>query len=144
MFGCICPNNSNRRRCDKIFTMVNHNPCVGESSYDARFVKFCLSFSILSLFVCSYVYFHRARNCVIDVRNPHRFSRHLSHARDNFIVNIKTAFAPSRRAQTKRYFLRVNFSRAAPDNRCCRCKLRIHYRFQPLESNVFTHTNGRE
>ncbi|XP_025155019.1 uncharacterized protein LOC105191889 isoform X4 [Harpegnathos saltator] len=28
MFGCICPNNSNRRRCDKIFTTVNHNPCV--------------------------------------------------------------------------------------------------------------------
>ncbi|XP_032664798.1 uncharacterized protein LOC116841223 isoform X1 [Odontomachus brunneus] len=28
MFGCICPNNSNRRRCDKIFSAVNHNPCV--------------------------------------------------------------------------------------------------------------------
>ncbi|XP_049807107.1 uncharacterized protein LOC126249498 [Schistocerca nitens] len=28
MFGCICPNNHMKRRCDRIFTMVNHNPCV--------------------------------------------------------------------------------------------------------------------
>ncbi|XP_072750789.1 uncharacterized protein Gfrl isoform X4 [Anoplolepis gracilipes] len=28
MFGCICPNNHIKRRCDKIFVMVNHNPCV--------------------------------------------------------------------------------------------------------------------
>lgn len=30
MFGCICPNNHMKRRCDRIFTMVNHNPCVGK------------------------------------------------------------------------------------------------------------------
>lgn len=31
MFGCICPNNHMKRRCDKIFSVVNHNPCVGKS-----------------------------------------------------------------------------------------------------------------
>ncbi|KAJ8916268.1 hypothetical protein NQ315_016408 [Exocentrus adspersus] len=30
MFGCICPNNHMKKRCDRIFSMVNHNPCVGE------------------------------------------------------------------------------------------------------------------
>lgn len=30
MFGCICPNNHIKRRCDRIFSMVNHNPCVGK------------------------------------------------------------------------------------------------------------------
>ncbi|XP_044765670.1 uncharacterized protein LOC123321927 isoform X1 [Coccinella septempunctata] len=28
MFGCICPNNHMKKRCDRIFSMVNHNPCV--------------------------------------------------------------------------------------------------------------------
>ncbi|XP_043256907.1 uncharacterized protein LOC122399910 isoform X2 [Colletes gigas] len=28
MFGCICPNNQIKKRCDRIFSMVNHNPCV--------------------------------------------------------------------------------------------------------------------
>ncbi|XP_061943273.1 uncharacterized protein LOC107993599 isoform X4 [Apis cerana] len=28
MFGCICPNNHMKRRCDRIFSTVNHNPCV--------------------------------------------------------------------------------------------------------------------
>ncbi|XP_021922539.1 uncharacterized protein LOC110831160 isoform X2 [Zootermopsis nevadensis] len=28
MFGCICPNNHMKRRCDRIFSIVNHNPCV--------------------------------------------------------------------------------------------------------------------
>ncbi|KFB41434.1 AGAP013144-PA-like protein [Anopheles sinensis] len=31
MFGCICPNNHMKRRCDKIFSVVNHNPCVAYS-----------------------------------------------------------------------------------------------------------------
>ncbi|XP_045481451.1 uncharacterized protein LOC123685686 isoform X5 [Harmonia axyridis] len=31
MFGCICPNNHMKKRCDRIFSMVNHNPCVGSS-----------------------------------------------------------------------------------------------------------------
>ncbi|KAL3290337.1 hypothetical protein HHI36_023681 [Cryptolaemus montrouzieri] len=30
MFGCICPNNHMKKRCDRIFSMVNHNPCVGK------------------------------------------------------------------------------------------------------------------
>lgn len=30
MFGCICPNNHMKRRCDRIFSLVNHNPCVGK------------------------------------------------------------------------------------------------------------------
>ncbi|EDS34723.1 conserved hypothetical protein [Culex quinquefasciatus] len=30
MFGCICPNNHMKRRCDKIFSVVNHNPCVAK------------------------------------------------------------------------------------------------------------------
>lgn len=30
MFGCICPNNHMKRRCDRIFSIVNHNPCVGK------------------------------------------------------------------------------------------------------------------
>uniref|UniRef100_A0A1I8P409 GDNF/GAS1 domain-containing protein n=1 Tax=Stomoxys calcitrans TaxID=35570 RepID=A0A1I8P409_STOCA len=29
MFGCICPNNHMKKRCDRIFNIVNHNPCVG-------------------------------------------------------------------------------------------------------------------
>ncbi|XP_051171130.1 uncharacterized protein LOC127287997 isoform X4 [Leptopilina boulardi] len=28
MFGCICPNNHMKRRCDRIFSVVNHNPCI--------------------------------------------------------------------------------------------------------------------
>ncbi|XP_037912486.1 uncharacterized protein LOC119652430 isoform X2 [Hermetia illucens] len=28
MFGCICPNNHMKRRCDRIFSIVNHNPCI--------------------------------------------------------------------------------------------------------------------
>ncbi|XP_017888282.1 uncharacterized protein LOC108629870 isoform X3 [Ceratina calcarata] len=28
MFGCICPNNHMKKRCDRIFSLVNHNPCV--------------------------------------------------------------------------------------------------------------------
>ncbi|XP_043281880.1 uncharacterized protein [Venturia canescens] len=28
MFGCICPKNQIKKRCDKIFSTVNHNPCV--------------------------------------------------------------------------------------------------------------------
>ncbi|GAB0094871.1 glial cell line-derived neurotrophic family receptor-like, isoform E [Sergentomyia squamirostris] len=28
MFGCICPNNHMKRRCDRIFSLVNHNACV--------------------------------------------------------------------------------------------------------------------
>ncbi|KPU72766.1 uncharacterized protein Dana_GF23212, isoform D [Drosophila ananassae] len=28
MFGCICPNNHMKKRCDRIFNIVNHNPCV--------------------------------------------------------------------------------------------------------------------
>ncbi|KAK0173548.1 hypothetical protein PV328_006725, partial [Microctonus aethiopoides] len=28
MFGCICPGNQAKKRCDKIFLTVNHNPCV--------------------------------------------------------------------------------------------------------------------
>ncbi|XP_076177937.1 glial cell line-derived neurotrophic family receptor-like isoform X3 [Ptiloglossa arizonensis] len=28
LFGCICPNMHMKRRCDRIFSMVNHNPCV--------------------------------------------------------------------------------------------------------------------
>lgn len=33
MFGCICPNNHMKRRCDKIFNVVNHNPCVGKGNF---------------------------------------------------------------------------------------------------------------
>ncbi|KAF4531745.1 hypothetical protein B566_EDAN015191 [Ephemera danica] len=28
LFGCFCPNHHMKKRCEKIFTMVNHNPCV--------------------------------------------------------------------------------------------------------------------
>ncbi|XP_073999587.1 uncharacterized protein [Rhodnius prolixus] len=28
MFGCICPNNHMKKRCERIFTLVNHNPCL--------------------------------------------------------------------------------------------------------------------
>ncbi|XP_020287683.1 uncharacterized protein LOC109856624, partial [Pseudomyrmex gracilis] len=28
MFGCICPHNHIKKRCDKIFSLVNRNPCV--------------------------------------------------------------------------------------------------------------------
>lgn len=30
MFGCICPNNHMKKRCDRVFTLVNHNPCIGK------------------------------------------------------------------------------------------------------------------
>lgn len=33
IFGCICPNNHMKRRCDKIFNVVNHNPCVGKKQF---------------------------------------------------------------------------------------------------------------
>lgn len=72
MFGCICPNNHMKRRCDKIFLLVNHNPCVGESNYNTRFVKLSV---LLSIHVCSYIYFHRTRNCVCRAQNLRRFSR---------------------------------------------------------------------
>ncbi|KAL7287313.1 hypothetical protein TKK_0018437 [Trichogramma kaykai] len=35
MFGCICPDNGAKKRCDRIFSMVNHNPCVGVEPYSA-------------------------------------------------------------------------------------------------------------
>ncbi|CAG9796127.1 unnamed protein product [Diatraea saccharalis] len=28
LFGCICPNTHMKKRCDRIFALVNHNPCV--------------------------------------------------------------------------------------------------------------------
>ncbi|KAL4712444.1 hypothetical protein ACJJTC_007460 [Scirpophaga incertulas] len=28
LFGCICPNTHMKKRCDRIFAVVNHNPCV--------------------------------------------------------------------------------------------------------------------
>ncbi|XP_066907291.1 uncharacterized protein [Halyomorpha halys] len=28
MFGCICPNNHMKKRCERIFNLVNHNPCL--------------------------------------------------------------------------------------------------------------------
>ncbi|KAI4504266.1 hypothetical protein M0802_000737, partial [Mischocyttarus mexicanus] len=28
VFGCVCPNNHVKKRCDRIFSLVNHNPCV--------------------------------------------------------------------------------------------------------------------
>ncbi|XP_043487267.1 uncharacterized protein LOC122514469 isoform X3 [Polistes fuscatus] len=28
VFGCICPNNHVKKRCDRVFSLVNHNPCV--------------------------------------------------------------------------------------------------------------------
>ncbi|XP_075217869.1 uncharacterized protein LOC142322676 [Lycorma delicatula] len=34
MFGCICPNNHMKKRCDRIFSLVNHNPCIVESQRD--------------------------------------------------------------------------------------------------------------
>ncbi|XP_063929588.1 uncharacterized protein LOC135141921 isoform X3 [Zophobas morio] len=37
MFGCICPNNHNKKRCDRIFSMVNHNPCVASDNTSASF-----------------------------------------------------------------------------------------------------------
>uniref|UniRef100_A0A182M0Z4 GDNF/GAS1 domain-containing protein n=1 Tax=Anopheles culicifacies TaxID=139723 RepID=A0A182M0Z4_9DIPT len=39
MFGCICPNNHMKRRCDKIFSVVNHNPCVGVDTSTIRSVR---------------------------------------------------------------------------------------------------------
>lgn len=30
MFGCICPNNHFKKKCERIFTLVNHNPCLGK------------------------------------------------------------------------------------------------------------------
>lgn len=44
MFGCICPNNHMKRRCDKIFNVVNHNPCVGKKNL------FDFSFSFYRIF----------------------------------------------------------------------------------------------
>lgn len=43
MFGCICPNNHMKRRCDRIFSMVNHNPCVGKWLPTRRCVHFIVS-----------------------------------------------------------------------------------------------------
>ncbi|KAJ8958926.1 hypothetical protein NQ318_019695 [Aromia moschata] len=37
MFGCICPNNHMKKRCDRIFSMVNHNPCVASDNASASF-----------------------------------------------------------------------------------------------------------
>ncbi|KAH0540530.1 hypothetical protein KQX54_018039 [Cotesia glomerata] len=39
MFGCICPGNQAKKRCDKIFSTVNHNPCV--VSLRARYRNRC-------------------------------------------------------------------------------------------------------
>ncbi|KAF7268626.1 hypothetical protein GWI33_018275 [Rhynchophorus ferrugineus] len=32
MFGCICPNNHMKKRCDRMFSMVNHNPCIASEN----------------------------------------------------------------------------------------------------------------
>ncbi|KPJ10835.1 hypothetical protein RR48_02967 [Papilio machaon] len=36
LFGCICPNTHMKKRCDRIFAVVNHNPCVGEYIFVAE------------------------------------------------------------------------------------------------------------
>ncbi|CAH0731571.1 unnamed protein product, partial [Brenthis ino] len=33
IFGCICPNTHMKKRCDRIFAVVNHNPCVAFYTY---------------------------------------------------------------------------------------------------------------
>ena len=30
MFGCICPGNSGKEKCDRVFKAVNGNPCIGK------------------------------------------------------------------------------------------------------------------
>ncbi|XP_048486782.1 uncharacterized protein LOC105383545 isoform X4 [Plutella xylostella] len=36
LFGCICPNTHMKKRCDRIFAVVNHNPCVVKLMSDGR------------------------------------------------------------------------------------------------------------
>ncbi|KAL0859511.1 hypothetical protein ABMA27_010667 [Loxostege sticticalis] len=36
LFGCICPNTHMKKRCDRIFSVVNHNPCVVKLMTDGR------------------------------------------------------------------------------------------------------------
>ncbi|XP_050306807.1 uncharacterized protein LOC126743654 isoform X2 [Anthonomus grandis grandis] len=38
IFGCICPNNHMKKRCDRMFSMVNHNPCVAWDNTSASYL----------------------------------------------------------------------------------------------------------
>jgi len=33
LFGCICPQNQMKRRCDRIFSLINENPCISKYIY---------------------------------------------------------------------------------------------------------------
>lgn len=58
MFGCICPNNHMKRRCDKIFNVVNHNPCVGkEFEPQKRFFVVVFLTSLISRFLFHFFLF---------------------------------------------------------------------------------------
>ncbi|KAK3910347.1 Neurogenic locus notch-like protein 1 [Frankliniella fusca] len=48
IFGCICPNNHMKRRCDRIFSTLNYNRCV-DKKYCLRCSK-CRRFSRHSQF----------------------------------------------------------------------------------------------
>uniref|UniRef100_A0A1Y1NG70 GDNF/GAS1 domain-containing protein n=2 Tax=Photinus pyralis TaxID=7054 RepID=A0A1Y1NG70_PHOPY len=47
MFGCICPNNNMKRRCDRIFSVVNHNPCVAQDNTSAASFDYGIANSVV-------------------------------------------------------------------------------------------------
>ena len=57
MFGCICPNNHMKRRCDRIFSMVNHNPCVGEYEIEPTAIAI-LTFPYIYIHIYIYIFIH--------------------------------------------------------------------------------------
>ncbi|KAK9890348.1 hypothetical protein WA026_010443 [Henosepilachna vigintioctopunctata] len=50
MFGCICPNNHMKKRCDRIFSMVNHNPCVDTFPVPTSYAQTPLESTDLDMF----------------------------------------------------------------------------------------------
>ncbi|KAE8748459.1 hypothetical protein FOCC_FOCC004890, partial [Frankliniella occidentalis] len=41
IFGCICPNNHMKRRCDRIFSTLNYNRCVELDLYPVEALTTC-------------------------------------------------------------------------------------------------------
>lgn len=55
MFGCICPNNHMKRRCDRIFSTVNHNPCVGKYEICKPIFSNIFIYIYLYVYLCVYI-----------------------------------------------------------------------------------------
>jgi len=56
LFGCICPQNQMKKRCDRIFSLINENPCISKYIYGG-FMIFVVFVTTKNTNVTSHVYY---------------------------------------------------------------------------------------